>query len=537
MLRGTTGKTDIKFAQIAINRSKKSRASKKLKAGKNQEHSKKKEKVKPRRPEAYKLYLKAYQVILQNQCDWLINSKGLPAELELLVKALWSLRLQVLTSEAENSANTLSSEPQMSSFQAIHNSGPLASKTKNKVSIIYETPGLLQTLGLCYLGLLLLRLPISIGDIHKWAIEEEIPYIRAIRFISTEAKGMLPIRFLHALKTADHLGIGRLHHEIRDLIFFYSSKFKMSFPVINSTLISFKYTKELALPITVFAMIPRLASLLNYQFEYPPFKPNTPISSLPEPRLISLLIVVVKLIFPFDDIPRTPYSFEEPGALKLDWGVWREAQKETEGNNKWKRMNEDDVFKMSGEDMDAYLDWSEKRDIKRGTDKNEDQNIPQEILDMFPTTRAPNQTRTKIQPSPPIASSSPLDSLTKVLDSLTLNSPHARSSCSRHINRPGSGYQLYRSKSDLPNSAAEAFYNKAAEVSGLKVEKLMVAVLQIERKLIARMERRGKGCSVQDIEDDDDDDDSENSYNNDYDNGYDDDDNNDDDNDNDDDAE
>jgi RNA polymerase I-specific transcription initiation factor RRN7 len=41
-------------------------------------------------------------------------------------------------------------------------------------------PKLIETLGLCYLGILLLRLPTSLGEVYKWAAKEEIICIRAV---------------------------------------------------------------------------------------------------------------------------------------------------------------------------------------------------------------------------------------------------------------------------------------------------------------------------------------------------------------------
>jgi RNA polymerase I-specific transcription initiation factor RRN7 len=41
-------------------------------------------------------------------------------------------------------------------------------------------PKLVETLGLCYLGILLLRLPTSLGEVYKWAAKEEIIYTRAV---------------------------------------------------------------------------------------------------------------------------------------------------------------------------------------------------------------------------------------------------------------------------------------------------------------------------------------------------------------------
>lgn len=41
-------------------------------------------------------------------------------------------------------------------------------------------PKLIETLGLCYLGMLLLRLPVSLGEVYKWAAKEEMVYARAV---------------------------------------------------------------------------------------------------------------------------------------------------------------------------------------------------------------------------------------------------------------------------------------------------------------------------------------------------------------------
>jgi hypothetical protein len=41
-------------------------------------------------------------------------------------------------------------------------------------------PRLIDTLAFCYLGALLMRLPIGIGDLHRWATEQEIVYFHAV---------------------------------------------------------------------------------------------------------------------------------------------------------------------------------------------------------------------------------------------------------------------------------------------------------------------------------------------------------------------
>lgn len=57
----------------------------------------------------------------------------------------------------------------------------MASRRSRK-SIVSEDklPRLVEMLGLCYLGMLLLRLPTSLGELYKWATRGELIYTRAV---------------------------------------------------------------------------------------------------------------------------------------------------------------------------------------------------------------------------------------------------------------------------------------------------------------------------------------------------------------------
>ncbi|MCJ1291012.1 hypothetical protein MMC34_002554 [Xylographa carneopallida] len=62
-----------------------------------------------------------------------------------------------------------------------------------------EMPTLIDILGLCYMGMILLRLPASLGELHRWAFAEEIPYVLPLRYIPRDMKSRLPVRYLNAL--------------------------------------------------------------------------------------------------------------------------------------------------------------------------------------------------------------------------------------------------------------------------------------------------------------------------------------------------
>lgn len=133
--------------------------------------------------EAAELYLQCYQLILWKQCFWLVSEKGFPKELETVVRDLWSLQLGILhgdhwggytfgslgfssTSEGEN---TDSDGMSLTSRRSRKSDGG-----RDKL------PKLIETLALCYLGTVLMRLPTSVGEIYQWAAREEMVFTRAV---------------------------------------------------------------------------------------------------------------------------------------------------------------------------------------------------------------------------------------------------------------------------------------------------------------------------------------------------------------------
>lgn len=112
-----------------------------------------------------------------------------------------------------------------------------------------------------------------------------------------------------------------------------------------------------------------LQSVMKFSFTFPqirwgPFHRT----NIPEVQLISLLVITVKLIFPFDGITRYAYSSQDPAAHSIDWLCWERVQKAQEHGDKGVRLTSDmaiqvrdgDVFDMSKDQLDDYMDWYEK---------------------------------------------------------------------------------------------------------------------------------------------------------------------------------
>jgi RNA polymerase I-specific transcription initiation factor RRN7 len=139
--------------------------------------------------EASELYLQCYQLILWKQCFWLVGKKGFPKELETVVRDLWGLRVRLLFGEKGDEGgygsgtgtlgfSSTSEGENTDTDGAMSRSSRWSKKSAGKKKD--QLPKLIETLALCYLGILLLRLPTSLGEIHNWVVTDEMIYNRAV---------------------------------------------------------------------------------------------------------------------------------------------------------------------------------------------------------------------------------------------------------------------------------------------------------------------------------------------------------------------
>jgi len=79
---------------------------------------------------------------------------------------------------------------------------------------------------------------------------------------------------------------------------------------------------------------------------------------------MSLIVIATKLSHPFDDVERIPETDVDPTMVKIDWAIWRKimAEAPTKGLKRGKEIEitDEDVMKMSGKQMDDYLDWYQR---------------------------------------------------------------------------------------------------------------------------------------------------------------------------------
>lgn len=162
-------------------------------------------------------------------------------------------------------------------------------------------------------------------------------------------------------------------------------------------------------------------------------------------------------------------------------------------------------MKMTGEQMDQYMDYYERTFIDKERVESENRGLPNELLDMFPTGRAngssPAPYSYKEQTDKEQAATE--QKLKTVVGAMKLR-PIAAENNKEPVRRIGDFYKRYRRVEDL-EGVAKVFYERVAEAVGVRVETLVLAVGQVERRLIVWREGRLREGrlreGVEDVED------------------------------------
>lgn len=233
----------------------------------------------------------------------------------------------------------------------------------------------------------------------------------------------------------------------------------------------------------------------------------------PEVRLMSLIIISIKLIQGFDRLYRQPRTEDEPAALTLDWEVWKDYFQGQNSSSSSGELSdegfvgatEESVFQMTGDQLDQYLDWYEQTWVKDADVGCEHvfpkycvtrlmrPEVTQGFLNLFPTGRS---TTTTAQGSGKAQETSKQDAamaarLAAVLQGSEViacvsdeaaTERKTRETPQPRLYRPGSRYRRYRKVKEL-SAAARVFYEAVAKLIGVQLETLVQAVFQSELAL------------------------------------------------------
>ena len=212
---------------------------------------------------------------------------------------------------------------------------------------------------------------------------------------------------------------------------------------------------------------------------------------------MALLVIVVKLHHPFDNVVRYATTLTDPGLMTIDWDAWCKHQKEFDdrltsggkiGRGNEMKIMEREVLSMTGDQMDEYMDWFERTWVKEENQEPKKGGLPTQLLDMFPTGRLDGSSAPVIDLQDLANTDRELldDKLKAGQGSLKFRrvvSTEKEGKSKVPVERIGSFYKRYRKEQDLPPQA-KTFYDAAANLIGISFSTLFIAVLQSEQKVL-----------------------------------------------------
>jgi RNA polymerase I-specific transcription initiation factor RRN7 len=212
---------------------------------------------------------------------------------------------------------------------------------------------------------------------------------------------------------------------------------------------------------------------------------------------MALVIVAVKLYHPFDTLDRYAASLTRLGIFQIDWEAWcshhqQYAKRETSdgklGRGNEMKIKEQDVFRMSEAQLDEYLDWYEKTWVNEAARRPRKGDLPQELLDMFSTSRldgsvAPAVDITETIAADQVALDAKLAAVQASLRTRGVIREEEEADRGEPVRRIGSFYKRYRKEGDLPPHA-RTFFEAAASLIGAELSTMVLAVLQTEQLLL-----------------------------------------------------
>lgn len=221
----------------------------------------------------------------------------------------------------------------------------------------------------------------------------------------------------------------------------------------------------------------------------------------------------MKLYHPFDGSTRHVRSLADSAALTIDWAVWidtksshnvRVADEPHLERGSEISVTENDVMSMKGEQLDEYMDWYERTYVDDSRAEGKSHGLPKQLLDMFPTGRTDGSSPTPYKYDQ--TSVQEQDAIDKRLHTVTSNlrlrnvvSDESEESVGVYEDfvQVGSLYKRYREAKDL-TPHARAFHEAVAKAIGVRLETLILAVGQMERKLVKWREAKLKADKEED---------------------------------------
>ncbi|KAK7957131.1 uncharacterized protein PG986_006353 [Apiospora aurea] len=434
------------------------------------------------------LYLECLQIILRKQVWWLMKERGLPADLEEIVRAFWGLRVRDLPAhddEFQRDSSAGNSEADIRDGEL--SDGPSGARSQGKGM---NLPALIDTLALCYLGCFTLRLPISTATFCRWAQRGDLEFLAAINGLPKNVQDRLPAGYHRSLQIRDHIPPGKLQSAVREMAISFNVNYEVKFPPLNHIPVLLQLMRDLTLPVEVFLSVKCMAEILEADFSYPTRDKQRILSTDdPEVLLLALVVVSTKLLHPLDGVSRRPTTHDDPRVMQIDWKQWEAVRtKQAEAVRGLQRGEEHTITAWEAvtadkTDIEKWLDYFERMFVQTGAtpktpevaarmfqggsnvsgnepnkDSQDQRDHDELVVERYQTV---NSTMKIIEPEQPVET---FDKKGRAITS-------ERDYC-----------PVWRTEDDLPRTA-RMFYKEAAKTAAVPLRSLINAAAQVERRL------------------------------------------------------
>ncbi|ORY64898.1 uncharacterized protein BCR38DRAFT_523464 [Pseudomassariella vexata] len=448
------------------------------------------------------LYLEVLQLILRRQLWWLVKDKGLPQELEAVVKGLWDLRVRNLPLRGEGeSGKEVGPESETESFFSAQSDTGTELSEDDAASVStrswapeagrsWKMPKLMDTLALCYLGCLTMRLPVTTADFQVWAQKGDMEFLAVVNSLPQNVRDRLPAQYHRALEVKDHIKTGKLLSAVQEMAISFNFNFEIKFPALNYVPMLVHYIEELTLPLNIYLTVKCLAEMLQADFSYPLSGAKKRIRSMnnPEVFLLTLVVVATKLLHPLDGIERPPASHNDPRVMQLNWKEWQHARTKRDGTKGLEkgteyRVTANEALTLDKTKLDDYMDWFEKMWIGNGEQARAVDSIRRPFqASRFGTTDSQSQADKRLLPENDVT----IKERYRVVNEGIVVVEPVPDQLDKKTGKPQRLERdfcpVWRTEEDLPE-VAKVFYQTAADLATIQLGTLVTAAAQVERRL------------------------------------------------------
>jgi RNA polymerase I-specific transcription initiation factor RRN7 len=483
-------------------------------------HKKKKERTAKKAPPYYtqewerkKFLVYAHQLILRKQIWWLVHELGLPEELEEIVRSLWEMRINVLADQIGASVEDLvfSSQARKAVLDSDNDDEEVKAKFTKPLPL-KEMPKLIDTLGIIYLGMYILRLPVFLGDLLMWVNTGNLLYTHAFDELPKDMRVRMDRVGLERTRRRNLLKMDTLQNRTYRLVRAFQDELGMVLPPLNVPLCLYRMIQDLSLPPEVYPASKVVAAYAKFNFDYPTDTQQYTTRAIPDRKLAGVLVTTVKLLYPFDNVPRIPIVKNEPAVAVIDWAKWiRNRKKLKQKDPKFEltypegmKVSEHDIVQMKPPDLDHYMDWFEKHMLETRDfaieDRNHENKMLKTMYDLFPLKGSVDTTVANAKPlSFEELQAAKIEALKATQRNLIHRQPVPEDDEThqpKFKHRPGNMYPLCKPGQLPPDGYMKEFMLAVGTLVGITLEDVVYVTFEVEKQVTKWVKQQGQKRKV-----------------------------------------